>query len=151
MSKPNLKSSLRPINELKKRLAVKPADIRRTITAILLQMVLAVSCVRHRYDLPPASKTIVYPQVEVEGVRGRVVRSGTEEALPGVIVEVLLPNSGKRVRVATTGANGQFRFALPEGSYVLQFSLLGFDRVRQPVQTNKSRGQQLEVGLPLGT
>ena len=69
----------------------------------------------------------------------------------GVIVEVLLPSSDKRIRVARTGANGQFRFTVPPGSYVLQFSLLGFDRVRQPVQTDKSRGERFEVGLPLGT
>lgn len=111
----------------------------------------AISCGRHRYDLPPASKTLIYPEVEAPSLWGRVVRDGTQEALSGVIVEVLLPNSDKMVRMVMTNDKGQFRFALPQGSYVLQFSLLGFDRVRQPVQTKGSRGQQLEVGLPLGT
>lgn len=119
--------------------------------AISLQTVALVSCIRHRYDLPPASKTLIYPQVDIQGLRGRVVRDGTQEPLAGVIVEVLLPSSDKRIRVARTGANGQFRFTVPPGSYVLQFSLLGFDRVRQPVQTDKSRGERFEVGLPLGT
>ena len=110
-----------------------------------------ISCGRPRYDLPPASKTLIYPEVDAQGLWGRVVRDGTQEALSGVIVEVLLPTSDKMVRMVMTNDKGQFRFALPQGSYVLQFSRLGFDRVRQPVQTRGLTGQQLEVGLPLGT
>ena len=110
-----------------------------------------VSCGRHSYVLPHASKTLIYPEVDAPGLWGRVVRDGTQEVLSGVIVEVLLPNSDKKIRMVMTNDKGQFRFALPKGSYVLQFSLLGFDRVRQPIRTKGSRGQQLEVGLPLGT
>lgn len=117
----------------------------------LILIAAMISCGRRPHGLPPASKTLIYPEVEVPGLWGRVVRDGTQEGLPGVIVEVFLPNSDKMVRKGMTNNKGHFRFALPQGSYVLQFSKLGFDRVRQPVQTNRLRGQQLELGLPLGT
>jgi hypothetical protein len=82
---------------------------------------------------------------------GKVVRDGTEEALANVIVEAFHPSSDRSLRVGKTDASGRFRFSLAPGSYVLQFSLLGYDRVRQPVENNGSGRPEIEVGLPLGT
>ena len=94
---------------------------------------------------------MIYPPVSADVLAGRVVRDGTQETLANVIVEAFHANSDKPVRVVKTDARGRFSFRLPSGSYVLQFSLLGYDRVRQPVENKRGGGKELEVGLSLGT
>ena len=89
--------------------------------------------------------------VQASVLAGKVVRNGTQEALANVIVEAFRPNSDRPLRVSKTDSNGRFRFSLPPGNYVLQFSLLGYDRVRQPVEYNVSGRLGVEVGLPPGT
>ena len=123
-----------------------------TFVFVVLVLSIAVcGCATRHYTLPPASKTLIYPSVQAGVLAGKVVRNGTQEALANVIVEAFRPNSDRPLRVSKTDSNGRFRFSLPPGNYVLQFSLLGYDRVRQPVEYNVSGRLGVEVGLPPGT
>ena len=123
----------------------------RCLLAILTLTLAVCGCATRRYALPPASKTLIYPSVAAGVLAGKAVRDGTQEALADVIVEVYRPNTDRPLRISKTGSNGRFRFNLPPGIYVLQFSLLGYDRVRQPVEINGSGRPEIDVGLPLGT
>jgi Carboxypeptidase regulatory-like domain len=124
----------------------------RTCALAVLALSIALwGCAARHYALPPASKTLIYPPVTAGVLAGKVVRDGTQEPLRNVIVEVFRPNADKPFRAAKTDSNGHFQFTVPLGSYVLQFSLLGYDRVRQPVEYTGSGQPQVEVGLPLGT
>lgn len=120
-------------------------------TAVLALSIAVYGCAARRYSLPPASKTLIYPTVTAGILAGTVVRDGTQEALANVIVEAFRPNEDEPFRVKKTDSMGRFWFGVAPGSYVLQFSLLGYDRVRQPVENNGSGGAPIEVGLPLGT
>lgn len=124
---------------------------RWTCAIAVLALSIAGSGCARRYSLPPASKTLIYPSITAGVLTGRVVRDGTQEALANVIVEAFRPNDDKPFQVKKTDSMGRFRFSVGPGSYVLQFSLLGYDRVRQPVDNHGSGGPPIEVGLPLGT
>lgn len=123
----------------------------KCVLAILVLSIAVCGCATRHYTLPPASKTLIYPSVAAGVLAGKVVRDGTREAPADVIVEAFRPNSDRPLRISKTDSNGRFRFSLPPGSYVLQFSLLGYDRVRQPVENNGSGRPEVDVGLPLGT
>ena len=127
--------------------------ISQTLLAglILSYFVLANSCASRRLTLPTSSKTLIYPLMETPELAGEVYREGTRELLSNVIVDVFSPGRDGSIRRTKTNGKGQFKFALPAGAYTLQFSLLGFDRVRQPVTVKGSAKTRLGVGLPLGT
>ncbi|MCX6610984.1 MAG: carboxypeptidase regulatory-like domain-containing protein [Acidobacteria bacterium] len=118
---------------------------------ILVAMSIATSCVSRPLTLPAASKTLLYPAVEAPDLTGEVFREGSHELLTNVIVEVFSQGKDRSIRRGKTNDKGQFKFALPEGAYMLQFSLLGYDRVRQPVDVKRTAKMRLEIGLPLGT
>jgi len=64
------------------------------------------------------------------GVAGRVIDTAGKP-LPGVNV-MMLPESGGVVRSMTTGTDGQYRFEMvPDGTYRVDFELVGFDLVRR--------------------
>ena len=94
---------------------------------------------------------MIYPTAKVSMVAGVVVRDGTTEVLQGVIVEVFILHGDKALRISKTDQSGRFRFDLRPGAYILQFSFVGYDRVRQPIELTSSAPKTIEVGLPLGT
>jgi len=71
------------------------------------------------------------PALAQEGtVSGRVIDAEAGEPLPGVVVD-LVTGGGRTVASATTGDNGEFRFAnLGQGRYSLLFSSLGYETKR---------------------
>ncbi len=95
--------------------------------------------------------TMIYPSVKVRAAAGKVVREATQEPLSNVIVEVFNVTERKPVRVGRTDHEGRFRFKLAPGSYILQFSLFGYDRVRQPITISASGSPEIVLDLPLGT
>ena len=63
-------------------------------------------------------------------ITGRVVDAATGDALPGVNVFL-----SQTTRGAATDTDGRFTIArIPEGEYVLVASMLGYERVEQPVR-----------------
>ena len=124
--------------------------VRRAML-VLGCFVLANSCASRRLTLPAASKTLIYPSVEAPELAGEVYREGTRELLSNLIVDAFSSGKDRSIRQTKTNGKGQFKFALPAGMYTLQFSLIGFDRVRQPVDVKGSAKTKLEIGLPLGT
>ena len=125
--------------------------VRSALLFAILGLGLGFGCSRRHYSLPPVSMTQIYPSIKVRAAVGRVVRSGSQEALSNVIVEVFTVTDQKPVRVGGTDHEGRFRFKLAPGSYVLQFSLFGYDRVRQPITISASGSPEILLDLPLGT
>lgn len=72
---------------------------------------------------------LVYAQGEIAGV----VRDTSGAVLPGVTVEVASPALIEKLRSATTDGAGRYRIIdLRPGSYVITFTLAGFNTVRRP-------------------
>lgn len=96
-------------------------------------------------------KTIEYPDETVGTVAGIVVRSGTDEPLRGVQVQVRRPK-GDAVLASTVSDNkGRFRFRLGPGQYRLRFFLLGYDIVQIQVRNTGKKKPELRLDLPMGT
>jgi len=76
-------------------------------------------------------------------ISGTVTDSTTTESIPGVNVVVAELNTG-----AATGANGQFEITdVPEGSYTLTASFVGYQTRRIPVDVTAGQTTQVDVLL----
>jgi hypothetical protein len=80
------------------------------------------------------------------GVTGMVVDARTGRALSGVVVSV----EGQPLSIETD-AEGRFRLSLPPGKYVLAVSLVGYARLRHPLEVTASDSPPLMLLLSEGT
>ncbi len=97
-------------------------------------------------------KTIEYPDETVGAVAGVVVRSGTDEPLRGVQVQVRRSKGNNAVLASTVSDDkGRFRFRLGPGQYRLRFFLLGYDIVQIQVHNTGKKKPELRLDLPMGT
>ena len=85
------------------------------------------------------------------GIEGTVTDT-TGGILPGVTVEASGPALGGGVRVAVTGGEGRYTITeLPPGTYVVTFSLPGFERTsRDSVEVSAASTAAVDASLRVG-
>jgi hypothetical protein len=78
-------------------------------------------------------------------ITGVVVDARTGRPLSGVLVSI----EGQPISVSTD-AEGRFRLAVPPGPYMIALSLVGYARVRQPVEVSAREAPPLTIQLSEG-
>src|SRR5262245_41598268 len=98
--------------------------------------------------LIPASVSAQQTAAVIAGV----VRDGTGGVLPGVTGEVASPALIEKVRVGSTGPDGQYRVVeLRPGEYSVTFTLAGFGKlVRENVQLTSGFTATVNADLQVG-
>jgi TonB family protein len=114
-------------------------------------------------ELKPAAPLPV--QGLADGTLVGTVSDGSGAVVPGVKLTVtridqgavgqgvrLVVGGGQVVsETTTTGEAGQYRFALPEGLYLLTAELPGFTNAARRVEIKTSQNSRLDIGLSVGT
>ena len=79
-----------------------------------------------------------------------VVRDGIGQVIPGVTVTTI-PQSGGLIRHTTSGSDGSYKFdGLPDGTYRVDFDLLGFELVRRNhVRVSRDTRAKADAALPV--
>ena len=75
-------------------------------------------------------------------VTGRITDAATGESIPGANVVIAGTNFG-----SNTGTDGRYRFRIPEGTYGLRVSYIGFETVEDTVIVRRGRSTTFNASL----
>ncbi len=116
-------------NELAKRISVdKVATVAGL--ALALSAPAAVQAQEPQEKEKP-SKEVRTPQAKQYPVKGCIVDGKTKEPLP--FCNVVASKEGGETRGATTDFDGFFKMELPEGSYTLRITYIGYKPIELPI------------------
>ena len=105
-----------------------------------------------RFSYPAASKKYLAPLRAASSLSGTVVREGSTEPLPRVLVERMDGTFSKRLDACFSDSLGQFHLKNNmQGVHHLRFSLFGYDTVQFDVELERRSTKTMTVELPLGT
>ncbi len=74
-------------------------------------------------------------------IRGTVLKDGTKESLPGVVVRL------SDVIGTTTNLDGQYSLSAPNGVYTIVFSLVGYQEYEKQIELISGQSTELNISL----
>ena len=76
-------------------------------------------------------------------IEGRITDAATGESIPGANVVIAGTNFG-----SNTGGDGRYRFRIPEGTYGLRVTYIGYETVTDTVVVRRGRTDEVRCPAP---
>jgi len=104
------------------------------------------------FAYPPSPNLVqIRNKLTTRSLTGVVTDSVPSSRIPDVLVE-RVTKEGQRIDAAFSGGTGRFELKpVPDGDYILRFSLRGFDTVIVTVKVSKNSEKELRIDLRLST
>lgn len=88
--------------------------------------------------------TNVAPKQQNSTIQGYILNSATSEPIPGATVRIIEQNQG-----VMSDGQGYYRITLPAGTYTLEASVIGFNKITRRVSVNGDEVESLKADFAL--